>query len=140
MSRVSVTCVLALAVSACASSRLNNGDDANPTSCSMEGATRCTSSTYERCMGGEWTTVSDCPIACSDALGCVACQPGTTVCKDGNVWSCDDTGNPGMQTMACPGVQTCQNGACVDACADAAMSRSYIGCEYWAVDLDNARD
>ena len=30
------------------------------------------------------------------------------------------------------------NGACVDACNDAAASRSYIACEYWAVDLDNA--
>ncbi|HEY5921171.1 MAG TPA: IgGFc-binding protein [Kofleriaceae bacterium] len=27
---------------------------------------------------------------------------------------------------------------CVDACTEAAASRSYMGCEYWAVDLDNA--
>jgi hypothetical protein len=35
-------------------------------------------------------------------------------------------------------VNTCVGGSCVDACLDAAASKSYIGCEYWAVDLDNA--
>jgi len=33
----------------------------------------------------------------------------------------------------------CADGlGCVDACTEAAASKSYMGCEYWAVDLDNA--
>src|SRR5512146_1125112 len=128
-----LVCVIALLLAGCASSRSNNTDgNDGPNPCTMEGAQRCQGATLQTCTGGQWTTVNDCPIACSDTLGCVQCQPGETYCQDGNVWSCDDTGNPGMQVQSCTGVMTCQNGACVDACTDAAASKSYIGCEYWA--------
>ncbi|MDY0003885.1 MAG: IgGFc-binding protein [Polyangia bacterium] len=35
--------------------------------------------------------------------------------------------------------QACYLGNCVQACEKALADRSYVGCEYWAVDLDNAR-
>src|SRR5687768_3131624 len=135
-----VTCVLALFVVACGNPS-RGGDDTTTDAmaeCLPEGAHRCEGSTYQTCTGGTWQTAIDCPQACLDNLGCVQCHPGQTFCKDGNVWSCDDQGNPGSEVAACTGVNTCVGGTCVDACADAASSKSYIGCEYWAVDLDNA--
>ncbi|MBV8755962.1 MAG: IgGFc-binding protein [Deltaproteobacteria bacterium] len=133
-----MTCVFILA--ACGPSHRNpgGGDDAPASACTPDGAHRCEGATYETCEGGIWTSTADCPTGCVDSIGCVACNPGSTFCKDGNVWTCDASGNPGSMTQACTGAQVCQDGVCVDACADAAMNRSYVGCEYVAVDLDNA--
>lgn len=123
------------------SSRNNPGDDddvdAPGPECS-EGQHRCAATTYQVCSGGTWITQEDCPTACNDMLGCVQCQPGTSVCQDGNVHSCDASGVVGGETQACTGSNICSDGMCVDACQQAATDKSYIGCEYMAVDLDNA--
>jgi hypothetical protein len=138
--RALATCVLIIVVGCGPSNRHtgDGGDDAAAASCSPEGAHRCVGATYQTCSGGDWQTAVDCPQACVDTIGCVQCTPGQTFCKDGNVWTCDDTGNPGSMTQACTGQSVCQDGTCVDACVDAATNRSYVGCEYVAVDLDNA--
>ncbi|MBS1123141.1 MAG: hypothetical protein H6Q90_5369, partial [Deltaproteobacteria bacterium] len=114
----------------------DTGTDATP-ACS-DGNHRCNASTYEVCVSGQWSIQEDCPVACADSLGCVQCPPGMDVCQDGNVHSCDAAGNVGGETMACTGATICQGGTCVDACAAAATDKSYIGCDYMAVDLDNA--
>jgi hypothetical protein len=131
-----VLCVLW--VIACGSPHRNGGDDGGPNSCSPEGAQQCQGASWQTCMNGMWVTAVDCPQACADMIGCVACQPGTAYCNGGDVWQCDQNGGAGMVIQQCTGQDTCVNGACVDACADAATNRSYIACEYWAVDLDNA--
>lgn len=139
--RALATCVCIILIGCGPSSHRGpdgGGDDDAANACSPDGAHRCNSASYQTCTGGQWTTTMDCPMACVDALGCVACTPGELICKDGNVWTCDDTGNPGSMTQACSGQAVCQDGACVDACVDAATNRSYVGCEYVAVDLDNA--
>jgi hypothetical protein len=136
-----VTCVLALFVVACGPSKKGgDDDDVDALSECTNDNHRCVGATYQTCVGGKWETAVDCPTACVDTLGCVDCLPGTQFCKDGNIHICGPDGNPGGEVMACTGSTTCSNGACVDACADAAMSKSYIGCEYWASDLDNAQD
>jgi hypothetical protein len=133
-------CVL-IVLAACGSHK-HKGDDGPDTDalvdCDAEGTHRCMGSTYQTCNAGLWQTAVDCPLQCVDAFGCVQCSPGQTFCKDGNVWSCDDSGNPGAEVQVCGGQTTCIGGACADACLDAEASKSYIGCEYWAVDLDNA--
>ncbi len=131
---------LVLVLIACgpANTKQHGGSVDATNDCTPEGSHRCNGATYETCFGGRWQTAVDCPSLCADGLGCVRCTPGSTFCQDGDVWSCDGEGNPGMVAQACQGQNTCVDGYCVDACADAATSKSYLGCEYWAVDLDNA--
>jgi hypothetical protein len=133
---------LAVLAAACGPSSRTGGDDdttidAMEPECNL-GTHRCNSSTYEVCSNGTWLTQEECAVACNETLGCVQCSPGNNVCMDGDVHACGDDGNVGPVVTACTGSNICQNGACVDACMDAAMKRSYTGCEYWSVDLDNA--
>jgi hypothetical protein len=114
-----------------------NGGDAQMGDCT-NGANRCDGPNWETCQGGTWQIAVECPVACADGLGCVQCTPGSNTCMNGDVYACDANGNPGGLVMQCTGTTICSNGGCVDACADAAANRSYVGCEYWAVDLDNA--
>ena len=105
-----------------------------------EGTTSCVGLDLETCTGGAPVLTQACATTCDPTLGCIACVPGSPVCADGDVHTCDDTGNIGPVMTACTGSTVCQLGTCVDACAAAATDRSYIGCEYWAVDLENAID
>ncbi len=123
----------------CGGGRKSSGDgDGGVVACAPEGANQCAGASWQTCQGGMWVTAVDCPMACADGIGCVQCQPGTQYCNGLDVVSCDQNGTPGTVIQTCAGVDTCVNGACVDACMDAASSRSYIACEYWAADLPNA--
>ncbi len=132
----------AIAITACGGSK-NSGSDGPVavdagTECTMEGQNRCEGATYETCMNGNWNVVNQCKSVCDPTLGCVACAPSQDYCIGEDVHSCTADGMDGGKQSTCTGTQICSNGVCVDPCADAANSRSYIGCEYWAVDLDNA--
>jgi hypothetical protein len=126
---------------ACGPSNRNNGDDddtdAPPILCT-DGAHQCAGAVYQVCVGGQWSILEECQVACNETLGCVNCQPNEAVCQNGNVHSCDATGNVGAETEQCIGSNICENGMCVDACASAAENKSYLGCSYMAADLDNA--
>jgi len=132
-----------LALAACGPS---SGDDAdagpNPGDGGGDpctpGATRCVGNTFQTCVDGVYANQNACPVACDDALGCVACDPdfGNT-CQGDAIHECNSDGTIGVLVDTCP-PGTCTAGHCVDLCAEAAASNSYIGCEYWPVDLHNA--
>src|SRR6185436_695210 len=82
---------------------------------------------------------------CAPTIGCVTCQPNRFSCTgDGHIQQCNAAGtmltDTGTVCDASSG-QSCNalTGTCVDACAAAAASHSYIGCEYYAVTTSNAQ-
>jgi len=74
--------------------------------------------------------------------GCLSCAPGSTGCDGDSVIACGDDGRWTRQVVeSCDtgaGLH-CQYGRCADACAEAAVSQSYIGCEYWPTVTRNSQ-
>jgi hypothetical protein len=111
------------------------------------GAERCSGGAFQRCAddGNSWHTVDDCNPSgrtCVVGTGCLACQPNSLSCGgDGfDIVQCRGDGSGLDSVTRCEpelGL-VCADGMCRPACAVAAATRSYEGCEYWAVDLDNA--
>ena len=68
------------------------------------------------------------------------CEPGRTYCAgpdESEVWECNGDGTGGKFVEACPADLACSYGSCVTACEKAENDPSNVGCEFWAVDLDN---
>jgi len=136
-----VCLVGAVGIAACASSG-DNPDGPNPgadggDSC-IDGATQCDGNTFQTCSSNAWETTNQCTGLCDSNLGCVDCNPGQNYCVGDDVFSCDGQGKTQGLVETCSGGLHCSGGTCLDLCADAEANRSYIGCDYFAVDLDNA--
>jgi hypothetical protein len=112
------------------------------------GAQRCDQNKYEVCRddGSAWALSQDCNAQsrmCIVSLGCRTCVPNSLVCggQDGfDVVRCNREGTEFTKISRCDpdNGDLCVGGECVNACAHALELRSYEGCDYWAVDLDNA--
>jgi hypothetical protein len=112
-----------------------------------EGTLRC-SSALEICVNGdsgaEWTIKDDCAaqdLVCDIGLEkCANCIHGELFCVGQEVSLCDDLGETSSVEDTCdPSIgEACRNGTCPILCALAQEEKSNVGCEYWAVDLDNA--
>ncbi len=102
----------------------------------------------DTCFGAEYTPCDangkpgepiTCPEACAPGLGCAACVPDTNVCVGNEVHKCSSDGQNMDQLVETCDVGAglvCSNGVCTDACQVAADQPSNVGCEFWAVDLD----
>jgi hypothetical protein len=111
------------------------------------GAVRCTSA-LESCTqtdaGTAWTVIDDCAArgqVCAAALqACATCQPEQQACVGQTVMLCDERGETQTPLRECnpAAAEACRSGTCANLCTLAAAERSNVGCEYWAVDLDNA--
>ncbi|MBK6460156.1 MAG: IgGFc-binding protein [Myxococcales bacterium] len=110
----------------------------------VEGAVACEGGRLLVCAGGTFATRDDCGargLVCSGRLGaCAACDPGTARCQGADVLTCDANGATETRAETCDASKklACRRGGCVDLCREAEQIRSNVGCEYWAVDLDNA--
>ncbi len=136
-----------LLASACRFDRADRwlGTSDEPT-CEL-GKRRCTMAVEECAQAGRgqaWKVVDDCgargAVCDEDALRCLSCAPGARGCLGGDVATCRADGSGSDVAEACDhdAGLSCRGGKCVDLCADAASVRSNVGCEYFAVDLDNA--
>ncbi|MEZ4461391.1 MAG: IgGFc-binding protein [bacterium] len=76
----------------------------------------------------------------NNACAAPECVPGEVRCIDNDQLEvCNDAGArvPGAR---CPVGTECFNGSCEELCELNKKISSYIGCEYWSVDLDNYDD
>ena len=73
-------------------------------------------------------------------MRCASCQPGRNGCHGQTVVSCTEEGEFGEAIETCRDEEgyACREGVCEHLCTIARANRSNVGCEYWAVDLDNA--
>jgi len=72
--------------------------------------------------------------------GPTACQPGNRVCQGDfgdEVWLCRDDGSGRDLLMQCQGETVCANGLCQIPCTGDIKHNTNVGCDYFAVDLQN---
>ncbi len=138
--------------------RLPDQPDAGPAtfSCRKPSDVACAGNVHLSCKAeGEFLEVQseDCNASnqvCNVARGCINCGPGSLRCQpcelgdsgcDKNVvQTCDEQGEQWVDTMTCDlaAGDACYQGVCRNMCQVADDQRSYVGCEFFPVDLDNA--
>lgn len=143
---------LSAAVAGCSfdkADRWIRGSSVTSTAAGCEvGTLRC-NTRLERCemsdagLGG-WVVVDDCEarglVCARTLLACAVCEPNGQVCDGQTVMRCDEDGSTLTSAETCntDAAEACRAGSCTNLCTRAARERSNVGCEYWAVDLDNA--
>ncbi|MCK5687699.1 IgGFc-binding protein, partial [Myxococcota bacterium] len=138
----------ALTLSACSKSEDSNICTPLSVRCDGEKAEICNSNgrswdimdcgENSRCVPGDCDEPSSCPDKCKE----IVCEANQRLCGTDNlsIQECDEygTGWRCVGTCADQGVDgVCFEGSCVLVCDP--DQKSYLGCDYYAVDLDNAR-
>ena len=77
---------------------------------------------------------------CVRGLGCAVCEPERVFCADNDVVRCNGAGDGFDVVEECVIEDgfSCRDGVCRNLCDLAVQDKSYVGCEFYAVDLDNA--
>jgi hypothetical protein len=117
--------------------RGDGGFEADPFGCGT-----CIGQVYTPCTasGGSGTPVTcAADLVCVPSKGCLACTPGKTYCVGNDIHACGSDGAFGAKVDTCNASkgEICSAGVCKTECDAAADSPSNVGCEFWAVDLDN---
>jgi hypothetical protein len=109
-----------------------------------EGVVECRGASLARCDNNDFVVLDDCGargMACAPAfLKCTPCLPGERTCDGADVLECDEQGQTRAKVETCNADtgHACRSGRCTHLCDEATRNKSNVGCEYWAVDLDNA--
>jgi hypothetical protein len=113
------------------------------------GEQRCALGKLQHCGPGTqgvlvWQDVEDCTaegkVCASGLFQCTNCLPDATFCNGQSVMKCHSDGGAADMVDTCDTTtgNACREGSCENLCLTAQVVRSNVGCEYWAVDLDNA--
>jgi hypothetical protein len=109
-----------------------------------EGVVECQGNSLTRCESGLRATLDECSgrgLVCAPSLlRCTPCVPSLASCNGFDVLRCSDDGQIRTKVETCDAEKgiACRQGVCKNLCDTAAQEHSNVGCEYWAVDLDNA--
>ncbi|MEZ4268209.1 MAG: IgGFc-binding protein [Myxococcota bacterium] len=103
------------------------------------------SNSYEGCnASGTAQQVTQCGAGAYCLAGtCISqlCNPGSKICKSFNQLKvCSDDGDAWVDGPVCPDGGACFEGACLSPCEVNIKDGSYLGCDYWALDLDNIEE
>ena len=97
---------------------------------------------------GESINQMACPSGtlCFAGVGCRTCMPNLSRCgvaagHEQQIETCRADGTAWVPGATCDGAQgqTCVGGRCVSRCDDAALGRSYLGCDYWPTITANSQ-
>jgi hypothetical protein len=79
--------------------------------------------------------------ACAEGRGCLTCVPNVVRCDGETIEVCraDGSGYTRGETCDAAAGLRCSPRGCMDLCADAAATESYLGCEYTPVTLANSQ-
>lgn len=86
------------------------------------------------CPTGDWCFLGEC--------GEQRCEPGALSCTDDGEWilECNAAGTDLERSERCEQGLACVRGECLGGCALGDKDPSYIGCEFWTVDLPQYQD
>ncbi len=115
-----------------------NGSNGSSASSGLGTCPRCDFDVYVDCDGNA-TDCADQGLVCAPTLGCAECAPGERICIGNEVHECSAEGTPNgpiIETCDVNAGLTCHDGGCKTACQIAEEQPSNVGCEFWAVDLD----
>ena len=69
---------------------------------------------------------------------CLECFPGQGKCEGSDAWQCAPDGSAWEFYKTCTSSEVCISGSCQSLCSGDIKFNTNVGCDYWAVDLDNA--
>ena len=107
----------------------------NETSCKDNAVIKCHSD-------GKSYDVKEACTAPLQCLGgqCMYCYPGDKMCEGNVAMRCNIEGTAWEMAQDCGNGLTCYMGACLSPCAGDIKQNTNAGCEFYAVDLDNAEE